>query len=99
MDVSSLIAQLLPVVAGFIATVTFQVVKHAVTALDAAPAIVKQILVVVLAALLTWLGAVLGVPLPTDIHAINPTVWTGLVAGALSLAYHALFKGAAESAT
>ena len=90
-----LLTQLLPVIAGVIATASFQYLKHGVTALDAAPAWLKQIAVVLLAALLTWLGSVLGIQIPTDPHAIDPTVWTGIISGALALAIHAIHKGAA----
>lgn len=88
-----LLSQLLPVIAGAIAAATFQYVKHASDTLDAAPAWLKQIIVVVLAAVLAWLGSVLGVQIPTDVHAIDPTIWTGIISGALALALHAVKKG------
>lgn len=94
-----LLSQLLPVIAGAIAMVTFQYIKHGVDAVDAAPAWLKQIAVVVFAAILTWLGTALGVQIPTDVHAIDPTVWEGIIAGALALALHAVKKGDAASAS
>src|SRR5690606_25045666 len=94
-----LLSQLLPVIAGIVASVTFQYLKRGVTALDAAPAWLKQVAVVVLAAVLTWLGAALGVAIPTDVHAIDPTVWTGIISGALALAFHAIRKGSAPAAS
>lgn len=92
-----LLSQLLPAIAGAIAMVTFQYVKHGITLLDQAPAWLKQLLVVLLASGLTWLGTVLGVSVPPDPHAINPTVWQAIIAGALALAAHAVVKGSSST--
>ncbi|HET7552213.1 MAG TPA: hypothetical protein VFK04_13055 [Gemmatimonadaceae bacterium] len=88
-----LLAQLLPVIAGVLASVTFQYFKKGVAIVDAAPAWVKQLSVVVIAFALSALGKVLGVDLPTDLHAIDATVWTGIISGAIALAAHAIHKG------
>ena len=93
-----LLAQLLPLIAGVLASVTFQYFKRGVSAVDAAPAWVKQIAVVVLAFALTALGKVLGIELPTDLHAIDATVWTGIISGAIALAVKAIHKGSTAPA-
>ena len=93
-----LLAQLLPVIAGIAASITFQYFKKGVAVVDAAPAWVKQLSVVVLAFALTALGKVLGVDLPTDLHAIDATIWTGIISGAIALAVKAIHKGATAPA-
>ena len=63
-----ILGALVPIVAGWLANLAMDGVKQLIPKLDAAPTIVKQVLAVVIAALIGWLNAKLGTSLADDPH-------------------------------
>lgn len=63
-------------------------------AIDALPAWLKQVIAGTIGALLTALGALLGMQLPTDLTALlsNNTALVSVVGGILTLVYHHFVK-------
>lgn len=77
-----------PVVIAAIVVPLYGYVKKIVVALDGLPAIIQQVLVILIAAVLTWVGAQINVALPTDLALFTEADLAAGLAGALSLILH-----------
>lgn len=77
-----------PVIVAAIVVPGYGYVKKAVVALDKLPAIVQQVLVIFIAAILSWAGAQIGVALPTDLSLFTEADLAAGLSGALSLILH-----------
>ena len=63
--------------------------KRGVTLLDKSPALVKQIVVVLLAVGLSWLGATLNLALPAELSLFSGENVEAILAAAFAMAAHA----------
>lgn len=83
-----------PAVVGIITVPLFSLVKRYLSWVDKAPAWTKQILVVVTAGVLTYLGSLLNVVLPTDVALFGEPEVSALLSAAMAYGIHAGKKAA-----
>lgn len=84
-----LLAAVGPAIAGVLTVPILQALKSASDRLDRAPALVKQVLGVLIAFGLTTLGGLLDVTLPGDLALFSGTDVEAAVAAAIAFAVHA----------
>jgi hypothetical protein len=77
-----------PVVIAALVVPLYGYIKKIVVALDKLPALIQQVLVIFIAAILTWAGAQINVALPTDLALFTDADLAAGLAGALSLLIH-----------
>lgn len=87
-----LLTMLVPVVVAFLTTLIVQGIKRAVTLVDGTPAIVKQLLAVGVAFVLTKLAAFTGVGLPPALGGLDATVVSALLSSVFAMLIHAGWK-------
>src|SRR5690606_17657459 len=81
---------LIPIIVAGLTTVLFDGLKRLLGILDAAPALLKQAIVAVLAVALTKVSALLGIALSTnDMGAISVTYISALASAAVVYLFHA----------
>src|SRR5688500_17454557 len=80
-------------IAGLLTTFVMAMLKKASTAIDAMPAFTKQIVVVVIAAVMVFVTKFTGIELPGDINSWTPEMVTTLITAAIAMAYHAIVRG------
>lgn len=78
-----------PVVVGIVVVPLYSYFKKFLKVLDSWPAFVQQIIVAVFAALMTWLGTLLNVVLPTDMALFGQPELSALLSSAIAYGIHA----------
>ena len=87
--VFSALALLGPLVVGIVTVPVFNAIKDAAGFIDGTPAWVKQILVTVVAVVLTFVGKWVGVALPGDLAVFAASDVQALLSAAVAMAIHA----------
>lgn len=78
-----------PVIAALLTVPILQAIKRAASWVDNAPAALKQVLGVVIAFVLTKLGAAINTTLPTELSLFTGETLEALIASGIAFAVHA----------
>lgn len=76
---------------GLVTTLVMTVARKGMAALDAAPAIVKSVVVIAFAQAATWLSSLTGIAINGDLSSLDVTL-AGVVVAAAGMGIHALLK-------
>lgn len=88
-----LITGLLAIALPALATLALTLLKNGVTVIDRLSPLVQQGIAVILAFTITKLAAVVGAPLPVDVHQWDQVAMLGLLNGLAAIGIHAVRKG------
>lgn len=89
----ALFAALLPILVAALTRYVTEGLQSLIAVMDKLPAIVKQIVVVAIAFLLTHLSLALGIPLPESLDGLTPEVVSSILSALGAMGWHQLAKG------
>lgn len=85
---AGLLPVLFPVVVAAVTMEGFEKIQYLSEKVDSLKGIYKQLAVVIIAYVLTWLGSLLGVVLPTELGQLAPTDISAALSSALAFLFH-----------
>ncbi len=87
------------IVAGLLTTLIMGLLKRASGAIATMNPLAKQVVVVLIAAILTTAGKFFGLDLPSDIGSMTPEIVTTLISAMVSMAFYSIGKAGKEVAS